>query len=76
MPAEGSVADKIEIQINGQAYSFDAPLLLNELLDRLKINNTYTAVAVNGEIVSRSQIAKKMICNGDTLDAIRAVAGG
>lgn len=70
------MTDKIQIQINGQPHFLATPLSLQALLNQLKIDLPYIAVAVNGEIVPRSGIGEKMVRHGDCVEAIRAVAGG
>lgn len=76
MPAEGSVAKEPQIQINGQSVPLPTPLSLNRLLENLRLRGPRLAVAVNGEIVTRSQRDQKIVQANDQVEIIQAVAGG
>lgn len=70
------MTDRIQILINGQNHEVEAPTSLNRLLKDLKIDLKYTAIALNEEVIPRSQTMEKNIQNGDRIEIIRAVAGG
>ena len=65
-----------EIIINGQRHPHPDPLSLMDILQKLKIDSRFVAVAVNGEVVPRSELEPYIVRAGDTVEVIRAVAGG
>lgn len=70
------MTDKIQVIINGQNHLLEDPISLETLLQNLKIDPRYIAIALNEEIVAHSQNREKYVKNGDRIEIIRAVAGG
>ncbi len=66
----------MEITINGEARRIDGLELLSELLAKLDLNAAYFAVAVNDEVVPRSEHAVTKVNDGDRIEVIHAVGGG
>lgn len=66
----------IQLIINGQPQQFDSLLSLQQLLERMALQNKRIAVERNGEIVPRSQFAEQILTNGDQLEIVVAVGGG
>lgn len=66
----------MEILLNGQKYPFKKSLVLEELLKQFQLDSAHIAIVVNNEIVPRSERDKREIRPGDTIEVIRAVAGG
>ena len=66
----------MEIQLNGQVREFEEPLTLQEILNRFEIQPHAIAVAVNGEIIPRSEMNLYRISAGDRIEVVHAVAGG
>lgn len=66
----------IQLIINGQPQQFDSLLSLQQLLERMALQNKRIAVERNGEIVPRSQFTEQMLTNGDQLEIVVAVGGG
>jgi len=66
----------ITIYLNGEERSFSSSLNLQELLSEAKISSKAIAVAVNSEIVPRSQFEKIKLRHNDRLEIIHAVGGG
>lgn len=66
----------IQLIINGQPQQVDSLLSLQQLLERMALQNKRIAVERNGEIVPRSQFAEQMLANGDQLEIVVAVGGG
>ncbi|MBM3265037.1 MAG: sulfur carrier protein ThiS [candidate division Zixibacteria bacterium] len=64
------------ITLNGMLRSFDKEMSVAELLCALEIASEGTAVAVNASVVPRKQHGQTYVREGDTVEIIRAVAGG
>ena len=57
---------------NGEAHDTDA-VTLGELLGPLSAGS---AVAVNGEVLRRAEVAVRRLRSGDRVEVVTAVAGG
>ena len=69
----------MNISVNGEQTAVDDSITVSELLALLNGGNPNTrgiAVAVNGEVVSRSRWEQAVLSDGDRLEVLRAVGGG
>ncbi len=66
----------MKLKINGEDRSLPQLGRLSEVLDALEIEQDGIAVALNGTVVSRDRFAGTSVAAGDSLEIIRAVAGG
>ena len=66
----------MQIQLNGDARSFDAPCTVLELLAREHLAERRVAVEVNGAIIPRSAHATHALQNGDQVEIVHALGGG
>jgi sulfur carrier protein len=66
----------MKIVLNGQGHEIVAPLSLAQLLATAGYADRRVAVEVNGEIVPRSQHAKRVIDAGDHVEIVHAIGGG
>ncbi|HSA58272.1 MAG TPA: sulfur carrier protein ThiS [bacterium] len=66
----------LTIQLNGVTKAFEAPLTVADLIHRIEIPSPSVAVAVNSEIVPRSEFQSYQVKDRDRVEIIRAVAGG
>jgi sulfur carrier protein len=66
----------IQVTVNGAAHRLDAPLNVQQLLERLAMAGKKVAVERNGEIVPRGVHARTLVENGDRLEIVVAVGGG
>ena len=64
------------ILVNGHEHAFTTPLLVPDLLKRLNILTGSIAIAINQEIIPRSDFEKTIIKENDQVDIIKAVGGG
>ena len=64
------------ISVNNQKITLAAPVNLQELLNHLNQENKGIALAVNQQIVSRSQWQTHTLNEGDQITLIKATAGG
>ncbi len=63
------------IRVNGESQPFVAESV-DELLQRLSIEPRGVAVAINGEVVRRSEWTETRIEDGNAIEIVTAVAGG
>jgi len=63
------------IRINGVAYDFDS-MSVDELVSRQGIATRGVAVAIDGEIIRRSQWSSTKVVDGCTVEIVTAAAGG
>lgn len=66
----------VVIHLNGQPKQFEVALTVDELLRQLNISNPSMAVAVNSEIVPRSQHQTYFLKEQDKVELIQPVGGG
>ncbi|MDO4709446.1 MAG: sulfur carrier protein ThiS [Pseudomonadota bacterium] len=66
----------MNIQLNGEARQFQAPLTLHQLLQAEGLGERRVAVEVNGEIIPRSQHAGHALQDGDVVEVVHALGGG
>ena len=64
------------VTINGRPQNVGEVVLLVDLLTDLSLNAAYLAVAVNDEVVPRSEHGATKIKDGDRVEVIHAVGGG
>jgi sulfur carrier protein len=63
------------ILVNGEEQSFIAESV-EEMLRRLSIEPRGVAVAIDGEVVRRSEWSLVHVVDGNTIEIVTAVAGG
>jgi sulfur carrier protein len=63
------------IRVNGEDHEFFAESV-EDLLRRLSIEHRGVAVAIDGEIVRRSEWGETRIEDGNAIEIVTAVAGG
>jgi sulfur carrier protein len=63
------------IRVNGEPQEFVAESL-DELMSRLDIQPRGVAVAINGDVVRKSDWAVTRIEDGNAIEIVTAVAGG
>ena len=66
----------IVIQLNGEERTFETPPTLLELIRILELPAQSIAVAVNSEIIPRSEVPHRRLKTQDHVEIIRAAAGG
>lgn len=66
----------IEIDINGEPRSMDAPLTVAGLVEFLGLEGRRLAVEVNGTVVPRSVHATRTLADGDRIEIVHAIGGG
>jgi sulfur carrier protein len=66
----------VNIQVNGQIIELEGELTVTELLVRLEVNAVYRAVAINREVIVKSDYDTTMVIEGDKVEIVRPVSGG
>ena len=67
----------MQVFINGKPTRLEKSLTLEQLLKNLNINQEHSfAVALNAEVIAKTKLAHMQVMDGDTLEIIRATAGG
>ena len=66
----------IALTINGERRSFEAPLTVADLIDRLELADKRLALERNGQIVPRGTYLHERLADGDRLEIVVAVGGG
>ncbi|MFZ6708660.1 sulfur carrier protein ThiS [Undibacterium sp. TC9W] len=65
----------VEIQLNGEKRQLVSPLL-GDLIAELNLSQQAIAVAVNRQIIPKSQWAEHQLRVDDKVDVVRAIGGG
>ncbi len=65
----------LDIQLNGEKRQL-ASVLLADLIAELNLSQQAIAVAVNRQIIPRSQWAEHQLQVDDKVDVVRAIGGG
>jgi sulfur carrier protein len=66
----------IQVSVNGSTESFEGPVAVSALLERLALAGRKVAVERNGEIVPRGAHGATLLADGDRLEIVVAVGGG
>ncbi len=66
----------LEISVNGQQHQVGRETNISMLADQLKLPASGCALAVNGQVIPRSQWTDHRIKDADCIDIFGAVAGG
>jgi len=66
----------MRVMVNGEAMEVPEGLNVDGLLDHLKVKREYTAVAVNREIMPKTQYADTRLKDGDKVEIVRPMGGG
>lgn len=62
--------------INGEIQSFDAPITVEQLLDQIGLDSRKVAVERNLEIVPKSKYSGARLDDGDKLEIVHFIGGG
>lgn len=66
----------ITVNVNNTAHTFYSPSNLQDLLTQLDISEKGIAVAVNNQIISKSDWNRRELADGENILIIRATQGG
>ncbi|GLR09018.1 sulfur carrier protein ThiS [Mixta theicola] len=66
----------MNILVNDETLTLEAPLTLDRLLDKLDCQPAGTALAVNQQIIPHGSWSQHALCEGDVVVIFQAIAGG
>lgn len=66
----------MKVSVNGAEHELPEELNLRELLEAVGIPRTDVAVALDGDVITRSQWDQVMIIEGAAVEVVTAVQGG
>jgi sulfur carrier protein len=66
----------MEIQLNGELRVLSPKTDLYSLISGLQLGNQAIAVAVNRQVIRRTQWQQHTLQAGDQVDVVRAIGGG
>ena len=64
------------IKVNGKDFAWEDGLTVEKLLQKKRFSYSRIILTVNGEIVPKEDYGKKLIKDGDKVQAIHLMAGG
>jgi len=64
------------VSVNGKGVELPEGLSVDGLLEHLKVKREYTAVALNREIMPKTQYADTHLKDGDKVEIVRPMGGG
>jgi sulfur carrier protein len=65
-----------EIQLNGEPHHVPSACTLGGLIETLELGQRRVAIAVNREVIPRSQFNTHQLTDGDHVEVLEAVGGG
>jgi len=68
--------EALEIHVNGEARALAPGSTISALIDALGLGGRRVAVAVNRDVVPRSQFPSHELSPGDRVEILQAVGGG
>jgi sulfur carrier protein len=66
----------LHISVNGETRVIPTACTVNDLLVRLALESKRIAVAINRDVVPRSEFASHRLTAGDRVEILEAVGGG
>jgi thiamine biosynthesis protein ThiS len=70
-------SDMIRVTLNGQGREFASSASLRTVLESLGVADaSHIAVALNGEVKRKDELAAIQLSDGDSVEIVRAVGGG
>lgn len=66
----------MKLRVNGEEQHFPSDISLKELISQMGLKDLRFAVAINREVIPRSELLKVQIKDGDDIEIVHAVGGG
>jgi sulfur carrier protein len=66
----------VNITVNGKPREIDAEMDLPSFLAQFEINPRLVAVAINGDVIPKTEYGSARVRAGDALEIVRMVGGG
>jgi sulfur carrier protein len=70
------VTDTVKLDVNGASLEIGAPATVSDLVEVVGCGSRGVAVAVNSELVRRTEWSAWRLNEGDKVEVLHAVAGG
>jgi sulfur carrier protein len=74
--SSSATGSDLVLDVNGESHSVSAPCSVAGLLEILELAGKRVAVAVNRDVVARSQYSDLSLASGDRIEILEAVGGG
>ena len=65
-----------KIQLNGKKINITSKLTVFDILKKYRINEKKVAIELNGKILPKNNLKKKMIKNLDKIEIVQFIGGG
>ena len=65
-----------KIQLNGKKINISSKFTVFDVLKKYKINEKKVAIELNGKILTKNNLKKKMIKNLDKIEIVQFIGGG
>ena len=65
-----------KIQINGRKINISSKLTVFDVLKKYKINEKKVAIELNGKILPKNNLKKRVIKNLDKIEIVQFIGGG
>ena len=65
-----------KIQLNGKKINISSKFTVFDVLKKYKINEKKVAIELNGKILPKNKLKKKMIKNLDKIEIVQFIGGG
>lgn len=66
----------MNLTINGEQYSFETPITVKQLVDKLELDIEKIAIECNLEVVPFAEFEQTILSDGDKLEIIHFIGGG
>jgi sulfur carrier protein len=74
--AANATFDAVKVIANGAPTDLPEGATLTDLLDALGLGAKWVVAERNGEAVTRKEMGRTLLVDGDQIELVRAVAGG
>ncbi len=66
----------MKVRVNGEEQHFPSDISLKDLIDQMGLKDLRFAIAINREVIPRSEMMEILIKDGDEIEIVHAVGGG
>ncbi len=65
-----------KIQLNGKKINITSKLTVFDILKKYRINEKKVAIELNGKILPKNNLKKKIVKNQDKIEIVQFIGGG
>ena len=73
---QGQGKGRLRLIVNGEPRELPDGITVTAMLESMELGPKWVVVERNGEPVERRDMATTVLCDGDVLELVKAVAGG